>query len=50
MRLSAMAFLRPQQIVEYSKAALSDVRDRVVALAHAEDLPAHGDAVTARFE
>ena len=48
--LSAMAFLRPQQIVEYSKAALFEVRDRVVALASAEDLPAHGDAVTARFE
>jgi histidinol dehydrogenase len=28
---------------------LADGADRVVALAHAEDLPAHGEAVTARF-
>ena len=47
--LSAMAFLRPQQIIEYNRAALAEVRDRVVALAEAEDLPAHGEAVTARF-
>ena len=29
--------------------ALREVADRVVALANAEDLPAHGQAVTARF-
>jgi histidinol dehydrogenase len=48
--LSAVTFLRPQQVIEYGRAALADVRDAIVALAEAEDLPAHGEAVTARFE
>ncbi len=48
--LGAYTFLRPQQVVHYSAGALSQVRERIVALSSAEDLPAHGDAVTARFE
>lgn len=48
--LSAATFLRPQQVVEYDRAALSEVRDAIVTLAEAEALPAHGEAVTARFE
>ncbi len=48
--LSAMTFLRPQQIVEYSREALAEVADDIVRFANAEDLPAHGEAVTARFE
>jgi histidinol dehydrogenase len=47
--LSASTFLRPQQIIEYDRAALAGVRERIVALADAEDLPAHGEAVEARF-
>jgi histidinol dehydrogenase len=47
--LGAYTFLRPQQVISYDRAALAEVRDRVVALAAAEDLPAHGAAVTARF-
>ncbi len=47
--LGAYTFLRPQQIVRYSEAALSEVADRIVRLAGAEDLPAHGEAITARF-
>ena len=47
--LSAMTFLRPQQIVRYNKMALGDVGDDIVRFAEAEDLPAHGQAVTARF-
>lgn len=47
--LSAATFLRPQQVVEYDRAALADVRDAVVTLAEAEDLPAHGEAVSIRF-
>lgn len=47
--LGAYTFLRPQQIVRYTREALHSVEDRIVALAQAEDLPAHGDAVTARF-
>jgi histidinol dehydrogenase len=48
--LSASTFLRPQQIVRYSQAALAEVGPRIVALAEAEQLPAHGAAVTVRLE
>ncbi|MEV6064274.1 histidinol dehydrogenase [Nocardia asteroides] len=48
--LSVQTFLRGIHIVEYSEAALKDVAGHVVALANAEDLPAHGQAVRARFE
>jgi histidinol dehydrogenase len=37
-------------VVEYTEEALREVADRVVTLATAEDLPAHGQAVTARFD
>jgi histidinol dehydrogenase len=47
--LSVQSFLRGIHVVEYDEAALRDVSGHVVALANAEDLPAHGDAVTARF-
>ncbi|WP_345802330.1 histidinol dehydrogenase [Microbacterium sp. AZCO] len=47
--LSAATFLRPQQVIEYDRAALAAVRDDIVALANAEHLPAHGEAVEARF-
>ncbi len=47
--LSAATFLRPQQVVQYDRDALSSVRDAIVTLADAEALPAHGEAVTARF-
>jgi histidinol dehydrogenase len=47
--LGAYTFLRPQQVVRYDKSALANVEKQVVALSHAEDLPAHGDAVEARF-
>ncbi|MEJ1091593.1 histidinol dehydrogenase [Microbacterium istanbulense] len=47
--LGAYTFLRPQQVIEYDRDALAQVRERVVTLANAEVLPAHGDAVEARF-
>jgi histidinol dehydrogenase len=47
--LSVQTFLRGIHLVEYSEDALRAVADQVVALATAEDLPAHGQAVTARF-
>jgi histidinol dehydrogenase len=47
--LGAYTFLRPQQIVRYDRPALEAVASRIVALSAAENLPAHGDAVTARF-
>jgi histidinol dehydrogenase len=48
--LGAYTFLRPQQVVNYTLAALDEVRPAIVALSTAEDLPAHGAAITARFE
>jgi histidinol dehydrogenase len=48
--LGAYTFLRPQQVVRYDRDALAAVEKQVVALSHAEDLPAHGDAVEARFQ
>ena len=47
--LSVQSFLRGIHVVEYDETALRDVAGHVVALADAEDLPAHGDAVKARF-
>ncbi|MEY9861979.1 histidinol dehydrogenase [Catenulispora sp. GAS73] len=48
--LSVQSFLRGIHVVEYTREALAEASGLVVALANAEDLPAHGEAVTARFE
>ncbi|MFE4951484.1 histidinol dehydrogenase [Leifsonia sp. NPDC056665] len=48
--LGAYSFLRPQQVIRYDRDALRTVADRIVALSSAEDLPAHGEAVTIRFQ
>jgi histidinol dehydrogenase len=47
--LSVQSFLKAVHLVEYDRAALAEVADHVLALAEAEDLPAHGAAVAARF-
>lgn len=47
--LGAYTFLRPQQVVEYSRDALGAIAEHVLHLSAAENLPAHGDAVRARF-
>lgn len=47
--LSVQSFLRGVHLVEYTQDALRDVAPHVVALATAENLPAHGQAVTARL-
>ncbi|GAA1039813.1 MULTISPECIES: histidinol dehydrogenase [Streptomyces] len=47
--LSVQSFLRGIHIVDYTKDALAEVAHHVVTLAEAEDLPAHGAAVKARF-
>lgn len=47
--LGAYTFLRPQQVIRYDRDALKAVEANIVALSHSEDLPAHGDAVEARF-
>ncbi|GAA4817480.1 histidinol dehydrogenase [Tomitella cavernea] len=47
--LSVQTFLRGIHVVDYSEQALADVQHQVIALANAEDLPAHGEAVRLRF-
>ncbi|MCL2731032.1 MAG: histidinol dehydrogenase, partial [Actinomycetia bacterium] len=47
--LSVQSFLRGIHVVDYSREALEEVAGHVVTLANAEDLPAHGEAVTARL-
>jgi len=47
--LSVQSFLRGIHVVDYTEAALRDVAHHVVTLAGAEDLPAHGEAILARF-
>ncbi|WP_436521946.1 histidinol dehydrogenase [Actinoplanes sp. HUAS TT8] len=47
--LSVQTFLRGIHVIEYDESALRDVLEHVVALAEAEDLPAHGDAVRVRY-
>ncbi|HEY2723549.1 MAG TPA: histidinol dehydrogenase [Pseudonocardiaceae bacterium] len=47
--LSVQTFLRGIHLVEYDQDALMKVADHVLALSEAEDLPAHGQAVSARF-
>ncbi|MGD3104946.1 histidinol dehydrogenase [Streptomyces sp. YGL11-2] len=47
--LSVQSFLRGIHVVDYSREALAEVAHHVVTLAEAEDLPAHGAAVKARF-
>ncbi|KNX37385.1 histidinol dehydrogenase [Luteipulveratus halotolerans] len=48
--LSVQSFLRGIHVVDYTQDALREVASVVTTLAQAEDLPAHGEAVTARFE
>ncbi|PVC88094.1 histidinol dehydrogenase [Streptomyces sp. CS131] len=47
--LSVQSFLRGIHIVDYTRDALAEVTHHVVTLAEAEDLPAHGAALKARF-
>ncbi|MFF7649776.1 histidinol dehydrogenase [Streptomyces sp. NPDC007983] len=48
--LSVQSFLRGIHVVDYTREALAEVAGHVVTLADAEDLPAHGAAVKARFD
>ena len=48
--LSVQSFLRGIHLIEYSAPALADVAPHVIALANAEDLPAHGEAIAVRQE
>ena len=48
--LSVQTFLRGVHYIEYDEKAFTDIAPTVVTLANAEDLPAHGQAMTVRFE
>ena len=48
--LSVQTFLRGLHFIEYDKRAFTEILNTVVTLANAEDLPAHGEAMTARLE
>jgi histidinol dehydrogenase len=48
--LSVQTFLRGLHFIEYGQAAFTEILETVVTLANSEDLPAHGEAMTARLE
>ncbi|MCT9930627.1 histidinol dehydrogenase [Planotetraspora sp. A-T 1434] len=48
--LSVQTFLRGIHVVDYTREALAEAAPYVCALADAEDLPAHGAAIRARFD
>jgi len=48
--LSVQTFLRGLHYIEYSKQAFVDIAPTVITLANSEDLPAHGEAMSARLE
>lgn len=48
--LSVQSFLRGIHVVDYTREALAEAAAHVSVLADAEDLPAHGAAVRARFD
>ena len=47
--LNVTTFMHAIQVINYDREALQEVSTHVVALSRAEDLPAHGDAVSIRF-
>jgi histidinol dehydrogenase len=48
--LSVQTFLRGLHFIEYGEKAFKEIIETVVTLANSEDLPAHGEAMTARLE
>lgn len=48
--LSVQTFLRGLHFIEYNQSAFDAISQTVITLANAEDLPAHGEAIQARFE
>ena len=48
--LSVQSFLRGVSFIEYSEGAFLEIAANVITLAHAEDLPAHGEAISVRVE
>ncbi len=48
--LSVQTFLKGVSFIEYNESAFTEIAPNVITLANSEDLPAHGEAMSARFE
>jgi histidinol dehydrogenase len=48
--LSVQSFLKGVNFISYDEKAFRAIASTVITLAQAEDLPAHGEAISARFE
>ena len=48
--LSVQSFLRGVSFIEYDQKAFTEIAANVITLAQSEDLPAHGEAMSARLE
>ena len=48
--VSVQTFLRGLHFIDYNERALREIASSVITFANAEDLPAHGEAIAARFE
>jgi histidinol dehydrogenase len=48
--VSVQTFLRGLHFIDYNERALREIASSVITFSNAEDLPAHGEAVAARFE
>ena len=48
--LGVLSFLRAQQVIDYDEAGLATIGNMVNEFAKSEGLPAHGEAITARFK
>ena len=48
--LSVQTFLKGVSFIEYDENAFTEIAENVITLANSEDLPAHGEAMSARFE
>ena len=48
--LGVHSFIKVSQVIEYDRSALAEVADHVEVLSVSEQLPAHGRAVSIRFE
>ena len=48
--LSVQSFLRGVNFISYDEKCFKNIAENVITLANAEDLPAHGEAMKARFE
>ena len=48
--LSVQTFLKGVSFIEYNESAFTEIAVNVITLANSEDLPAHGEAMSARFE